>query len=109
MERSNPLAMASMACGVTALGLMFGSYCLGILPFAGWIAFLLMPVEWGLAFAGVLTGILGYRTAAELDEAGRSTSLWGLSLSLVFVALQLLLWTVACFGLGTTSILEQWY
>ncbi|HHO54513.1 MAG TPA: hypothetical protein ENK18_27490 [Deltaproteobacteria bacterium] len=109
MERNNPLAATSMVCGVVALGLMFTSYCLGILPYAGWIALLLMPVEWALAFVGLLTGILGYRTAAEIGGAGRGSALSGVSLSAVFMVLQALLWTMACFGMGTTMLLEQWF
>ena len=107
MQQSNTPATVSLVSGIGAVLLMFVGYCGGIVPIVGpLVAFVLMPVEWLLAFVGILSGIVGYRTAAVLDGTGRGSAVAGVALSVVFMALQALLWTLACFGVGTMLVMD---
>ncbi len=107
MNPSNTLATASIGAGIGALLLMFVGYCAGMVPIVGpLVALILLPVEWILAFTGLVTGIVGYRTAGVLGGAGRGSALGGLALSGVFFALQALLMLLACFGVGAVMVLD---
>lgn len=100
-SRSNTLATVSLVCSIVLIVAWFGQMCVGIIPFIGFIALVLIPVEWILAIAGVITGILGWRTSAALDGEGRGPAAVGLAISAGWLLLQAVLLAMFFFlGVG---------
>lgn len=89
MNQSNPWGTVSLGLGVATWVVWFLGMCAGmILPFLSTMAF---PVTWLMALAGLVVGVIGYRTAMVTDGSGRGASLGGLALNLAWIVLQLLI------------------
>ena len=89
---SNTTATASLVCGISLLVCWVGGMCLGFVPLVGILAIFLMPIEWMLAIAGLITGIIGYRTAKTMDGQGSGAALAGALVSGGWLAMQIVLW-----------------
>ena len=62
--------------------------------------------EWLLAFASLVTGILGFRASAALDGAGRAPSMVGAAIATLWALLQLALYALAIFVGGSFFLLS---
>lgn len=101
-SRPNTLATVSLVCGVLLVVCYFAGFCISFIPFVGLLAVILMPIEWILAFAGLITGILGYRASRALDGQGQGAALLGTCISGGWLLLQVLL--MVLLFLGVTSL-----
>lgn len=104
-QPSNPLATVSLVCGsLSMLGQVF-AWCAGMIPFVGMINLLVIPMVWLLAFVGLITGILGYRTAGVLDGAtGKGAAIGGMAISAVVLLIQLVIIGLAVLLGGLVAI-----
>ncbi len=89
-RRSNGLALASMICGLVALG------C--ILTF---FLFITIPLGFMLGIAAIVTGILGLRAAREPGVGGRGQAITGLCTGIAALAL------LVIGGIGLIAVWES--
>lgn len=95
-QPSNPVATVSLVCGLLA---MFGQvfvWCLSVVPFIGMFGIFLVPIVWLLSLVGLVTGIVGYRTANALDgTTGKGAAIGGFATSAIVLLIQVLLFVLA--------------
>jgi hypothetical protein len=88
----NTVATASLVCGLSLIVCFFGGMCMSFVPFVSLFVIVLMPIEWMLAIAGVVTGVLGYRASMARDGAGQVAAIVGGLISGMWILMQLLVW-----------------
>jgi hypothetical protein len=99
MEQSNPWGTASLGLGLGTWVVWFLGMCMGmIIPLLSSLTF---PITWLMALAGVILGVIGYRTAMVTDGSGRGASLGGLALNLSWIVLQLVLMAIVFLMVGS--------
>jgi hypothetical protein len=103
--RSNVPATVSLVCSILLIVFYFGGMCVSMIPIIGMIVFILIPVEWILAFTALITGIVGYRTAATMDGQGYGASLVGLIISAIWMLMQFVAMLLLFFVGGTFFVL----
>lgn len=91
-SQPNTAATVSLVCGISLVVLWIGGMCLGFVPIIGFLALFLMPIEWMVAIAGVVTGIIGYRTSKTMNGQGSGAAIAGAAISTCWLAFQLMIW-----------------
>jgi hypothetical protein len=100
-DQSNPWGLGALVLGVTTWVLWVLSSCLGIaIPFLSFLSSLAYPLLWLLAFAGLVVGVIGYRTAMAAEGAGRLSSLGGMALCLAWLVLQVVMIVMVLLAVG---------
>ncbi len=110
-QQSNPWSLVSLGLGVGTWFVWFVGMCLGIvIPFLSTLAF---PVTWLMALIGLVTGMIGYRTAMVQDGEGRGAALLGIALNLTWILVQVLIMVMlfvfvgGIFGIALLAVLAD--
>ncbi|MEQ1566936.1 MAG: hypothetical protein ABMA64_14940 [Myxococcota bacterium] len=104
-QPSNLAGTLSLVFSVALILLWIGGMCIGWIPFVGMFMLLFVPVEWFLAFAGLVTGIVGFR-ASQVHGVGAVPSLVGAMVSGGWIAFQAVVIGSVVFLFGGLTVLS---
>lgn len=90
--QTNGPAMVSLGVGIGAIALTVGAVFIGSMPVLSLLNWIVAPLQLVLAFAAILSGIVGFRTASALYGVGRGAALSGLALGLLSMVGRVLWW-----------------
>lgn len=91
MEQTNVAATVSLAAGIATVVLMAVHLCMAVVPFVSWCAVLVYPLHFVAAMTALISGIVGYRTAALMEDVGKSASITGVAIAICYFVLQLVI------------------
>ena len=94
--RTNGPALVSLGVGIGAIALTVVAVFVGTVPVLNLLNWLVGPLQLVLAFAAVVSGIVGFRTASALYGVGRGAAVSGFALGLLSMGVRVLTWV---FGL----------
>jgi hypothetical protein len=94
-HQTNVAATVSLAAGIATVVLMVVHLCMSVVPFVSMCALLVYPLHFLSAIVALVSGIVGYRAAALMEDVGKSASVTGVAISICYFVFQL----VVC-GLG---------
>jgi hypothetical protein len=94
-HQTNVAATVSLSAGIATVVLMVVHLCMSVVPFVSMCALLVYPLHFLSAIVALVSGIVGYRTAALMEDVGKSASITGVAISICYFVFQL----VVC-GLG---------
>ena len=101
-QQTNVPATVSLAAAVTTVVLFLMTFCMSFVPIVSLCTFLMVPLGWLSGFVALVSGIVGYRLAGSMDDRGKGASLTGIAVSIVYFAIQALMFllTLAMGGLA---------
>ena len=94
-QQSNVAATVSLAAGVATVVLMVVQMCMSVVPFVSMCSVLIVPLHLATAVTALVAGIVGYRAAALMEDVGKSASVTGIAVAIVYF-----LFTIVMCGLG---------
>ena len=94
-QQTNVAATVSLAAGIATVVLMVVQMCMSVVPIISMCAVLILPLHFLSAITALLSGIIGYRTAALMEDVGKSASITGIAISIAYF-----LFMIVMCGLG---------
>jgi hypothetical protein len=83
-QQTNIAATVSLAAGIATVVLMVVQLCMSVVPFVGMCAGLVVPLHFLAALTALLSGIVGYRAAALMEDVGKSASITGIAIAIMY-------------------------
>lgn len=105
-QKSNVMGTVSLACGIGLIVCFFIGTCMSFVPFLGMFAIIFFPIDWILALAGLVTGIVGFTTSRTMDGVGAPQSLIGGGICGAWILMQVLVLGLAFLMIGGMFVLS---